>query len=59
VADVLDSEEQHARTLALTYRFDGTRGVVRYHFRIRVPPEAGYPFALGGSPTAFVTVRGP
>jgi hypothetical protein len=41
------------------YRFGGTRGVVRYRFRVRVPPEAGYPFVLGGSPTAFVTVRGP
>ncbi len=41
------------------YRFGGTRGIVRYRFRIRIPPEAGYPFALGGSPTAFVTVRGP
>jgi hypothetical protein len=42
-----------------SYRFGGTRGVVRYRFRVRVPPEAGYPFATGGSSTAFVRVRGP
>ena len=40
------------------YRFDGTRGVRRYRMRVRVPREAGYPYATGASPFVGVTVRG-
>jgi hypothetical protein len=40
------------------YRFDGTRGVARYRFRIKIPRESAYPFATGVSPTVRVTVRG-
>jgi len=41
------------------YRFGGTRGTVRYRFRLRIPFEAGYPFATGGSRPTSVSVRGP
>lgn len=40
------------------YRFDGTRGVRRYRFRIAIPRESGYPFATGMSASVPVTVRG-
>lgn len=40
------------------YRFDGTRGTVRWRFRARIPREAGYPFTLGTSRRVRVTVRG-
>ncbi len=32
------------------YHFTRTYGVQRYRFRAKLPEEAGYPFALGGSP---------
>ena len=41
-----------------TYRFDGTRGTVRYRFRVRVLREATYPFATGTSRQRRVVVRG-
>jgi len=41
-----------------TYRFDGTRGKVRYRFRVRVLREATYPFSTGASGTRRVLVRG-
>jgi hypothetical protein len=40
------------------YRFEATRGRVRYRFRARVPQEAGYPYATGTSRNVRVTVRG-
>ena len=40
------------------YRFDGTRGVQRYRFRAKLPPEQGYPFAAGRSKVVAVRVRG-
>jgi len=40
------------------YRFDGTRGNVRYRLRARIPPEAGFPYASGHSGEASVLVRG-
>ena len=40
------------------YHFTRTYGVQRYRFRARLPEEAGYPFALGGSPPLTVVVRG-
>lgn len=40
------------------YRFDGTRGTVRWRFRARIPSEAGYPFTPGASRRVNVTVRG-
>lgn len=40
------------------YRFDGTRGTVRWRFRARIPREAGYPFTLGTSRRVRITVRG-
>ena len=40
------------------YTFGGTTGTVRYRFRARVPREGGYPFAVGASRAAKVTVRG-
>jgi hypothetical protein len=40
------------------YRFDGTRGLQTYRFRAKLPPEAGYPFAAGGSRAVRVHVRG-
>ena len=40
------------------YRFRRTRGVQRYHFRIRLPKESGYPFETSVSRTLRVRVRG-
>lgn len=40
------------------YRFDGTRGRVRYRFRAFVPSETGYPFNGGASRAIPVTVIG-
>jgi hypothetical protein len=40
------------------YRFDGTRGKVRYRFRARVLAEATYPYIAGGSGPRRVLVRG-
>jgi hypothetical protein len=40
------------------YRFKRTRGVQRFRFRARLPEEASYPFAAGGSPSIGVRVRG-
>ena len=40
------------------YRFDGTRGRVRYRFRARVLQESGYPFSSGTSRSVPVLVRG-
>ena len=36
------------------YRFQRTRGVQRYRFRVRLPKEAGYPFETGVSRTLAV-----
>ena len=43
---------------AIRYRFRRTRGVQRYRFRARLPREASYPFAAGGSRSLTVRVRG-
>ncbi len=43
---------------AIRYRFARTRGVQHYRFRAALPPEAGYPFAAGGSGPLTVRVRG-
>ncbi len=43
---------------AVRYRFKRTRGVQRFRFRARLPEEAGYPFAAGGSRPIAVRVRG-
>jgi hypothetical protein len=40
------------------YRFQRTRGVQRYRFRIRLPKEAGYPFETSVSRTLAVQVSG-
>jgi hypothetical protein len=40
------------------YHFTRTYGVQRYRFRARLPEEAAYPFALGGSAAVTVVVRG-
>ena len=40
------------------YRFEATRGVVTYKFRVRIRREASYPYQLGYSKTVKVTVRG-
>ena len=40
------------------YRFQRTRGVQSYHFRIRLPKEGGYPFETSVSRTLAVQVRG-
>jgi hypothetical protein len=40
------------------YRFDGTRGKVRYRLRARIPKEAGYPYGTGHSARISVVVRG-
>ena len=42
----------------LRYRFERTRGVQRYRFRVELPPEAGYPFGAGASKSIRVRVRG-
>ena len=41
------------------YRFEATRGLVRYRFRARIRREAAYPYELGYSRVLSVTVRGP
>jgi hypothetical protein len=43
---------------SIPYRFRRTTGVQRYRFRLRLPSEAGYPFAAGMSRSLVVTVRG-
>ena len=40
------------------YRFDGTRGLQTYLFRVRVPREATYPYETGVSRVVRVRVRG-
>jgi 5-hydroxyisourate hydrolase-like protein (transthyretin family) len=40
------------------YRFQRTRGVQLYHFRIRLPEEGGYPFETSVSRTLVVQVTG-
>ena len=40
------------------YRFERTRGFQRYHFRIRLPAEGGYPFETSVSRRLVVRVRG-
>jgi hypothetical protein len=40
------------------YRFQATRGVVLYKFRIRVRPSSDYPYELGYSKTTKVRVSG-
>jgi hypothetical protein len=45
-------------TWRFTYRFQATRGAVRYRFRAAVKREAAYPYELGYSRTIAVTVRG-
>ena len=40
------------------YRFDGTRGRVRYYFRAFLPSEAGYPYEPGASHAESVLVLG-
>jgi hypothetical protein len=40
------------------YRFQRTRGVQRYRFRVRLPKEAGYPFETSVSRTLKVLVSG-
>lgn len=40
------------------YRFDGTRGRVRYRFRVFIPTETGYPYQSGASPVRSVLVVG-
>jgi hypothetical protein len=42
----------------LRYRFERTRGVQRYRFRVALPREAGYPFGAGASKSIRVQVRG-
>ena len=43
---------------AIRYRFKRTRGVQHFRFRARLPAEASYPFAGGGSRPLTVRVRG-
>ena len=40
------------------YRFQRTRGVQRYRFRVRLPKEGGYPFETSVSRRLEVEVRG-
>ena len=40
------------------YRFEATRGLVTYKFRVRIRREASYPYRLGYSRVTRVTVRG-
>jgi hypothetical protein len=42
----------------IPYRFDNTRGIVHYRFRVLVPRERDYPFETGASNIVRVTVRG-
>ncbi len=41
------------------YKFEATRGLVRYRFRARIRREAAYPYELGYSRAISVTVSGP
>jgi hypothetical protein len=41
-----------------SYRFTGTRGRVRYRFRVLVPREASFPYETGVSRSVYVEVRG-
>jgi hypothetical protein len=41
------------------YRFEATRGLVRYRFRARIRREAAYPYELGHSRVVRVIVSGP
>lgn len=41
-----------------SYRFTGTRGTVRYRFRVRIPRENGYPYARGSSRVVRIKVKG-
>jgi hypothetical protein len=43
---------------ALRYRFERTRGVLRYRFRAALPAEADYSFDSGASRSLDVRVRG-
>jgi hypothetical protein len=43
---------------SVPYRFRRTVGVQRYRFRLRLPPEAAYPFTAGTSRSIVVRVRG-
>ena len=43
---------------SIRYRFKRTRGVQRFHFRVRLPHEATYPFAAGSSRRVSVRVKG-
>ena len=47
----------HARW-GYTYRFDGSRGTVRWRFRAQVTREADYPYVTGHSRRVAVTVTG-
>ena len=40
------------------YHFTRTGGVQHYRFRVRLPEEASYPFAVGVSQPLVITVRG-
>jgi hypothetical protein len=40
------------------YRFEATQGLVRYPFRVRIPHERSYPYAVGRSRVIRVTVDG-
>ncbi len=40
------------------YRFEATTGRVVYPFRVRIPRERGYPYAVGRSRVVRVTVNG-
>jgi hypothetical protein len=40
------------------YRFETTRGVVIYKFRVRVRPSSDYPYELGYSRVIRVRVKG-
>ena len=41
-----------------TYKFQATRGLVRYRFRAQVKREAAYPYETGVTPVVTVVVRG-
>ena len=42
----------------IRYKFARTCGLNTYRFRVRIPHEAGYPYATGASPTTTAQVRG-
>jgi len=42
----------------IPYRFQRTCGLDRFHFRARLPGEAGYPLEPGRSPVLAITVKG-